>query len=37
MFSEYPFGSFKCLNEFTNGRFLHLILYLFSADVHLEN
>ena len=34
MFPEYPFGS---LSEFTDGRFLHLILYLFSADVHLEN
>ena len=37
MFPEYHFGSFKCLSEFTHGSFLHLILYLFSADVHLGN
>ena len=37
MFPEYSFGSFKCLSEFTDGRFLDLILYLFSADVQLEN
>ena len=37
MLPEDPFGSFKCLSEFTDERFLYLILYLFSADVHLEN
>ena len=37
MLPEYPFGSFKCLSEFTDGRFLDLILYLFSANVRLEN
>ena len=37
MFPEYPFGSFKCLSKFADGRVLHLLLCLFSADVHLEN